>query len=109
MKRSDGLTLTWANVPPGAPFVSILGFNVDQANNVSAGFHCLASPTAGSFTVPAVAMGNVPATPPRAIANLGLVLVGVPLLNSAGSFFATGLDQGLAVFGTSNEWTVTFQ
>jgi hypothetical protein len=109
VSRSAGLTLTWSNVPSGAPFVSILGFNVDQANNVSAGFHCLASPTAGSFSVPAVAMGNVPASSARARANLGLLVVGVPLLGSAGSFSATGLDQGLAVFGTGNAQTVTFQ
>ncbi len=100
--RSAGLTVTWSNVPPGVQFVSIIGYNVDQANNASGGFQCVASPAAGSFTVPAVAMGNVPATPANALANLGWVSVGVPFLGSAGSFTSTGLNQGLAVFGVSN-------
>jgi uncharacterized protein (TIGR03437 family) len=107
--RSAGLTVTWSNAPAGTPFVSIIGFNVDQANNASGGFQCIASPTAGSFTVPAIAMGNVPATPANALANLGWVSVGVPFLGSAVSFSATGLDQGLAVFGAGNEQTAVFQ
>ena len=107
--RSAGLTVTWSNVPAGAPFVSIIGYNVDQANNASGGFQCIASPTAGSFTVPAIAMGNVPATPANAPANLGWVSVGVPFLGSAASFSATGLDQGLAVFGAGNQQAVVFQ
>ena len=107
--RSAGLTVTWSNVPAGAPFVSIIGYNVDQANNASGGFQCIASPTAGSFTVPAIAMGNVPATPANGPADLGWVKVGVPLLGSAASFTATGLDQGLAVFGTGDQQTVVFQ
>ncbi len=107
--RSSDLTVTWSNVPAGAPFVSIFGFNVDQPDNASGGFHCIANPTSGSFTVPAVAMGNVPASAANSAADLGLVVVGAPLLNSAGSFSATGLDQGLAVFGTGSEQTVVFQ
>jgi hypothetical protein len=107
--RSAGFTITWANAPADAPFVSIIGYNVDQANNASGGFQCIASSAAGSFTVPSVAMGNIPATPTNGAANLGWISVGVPFLGSAGSFSATGLDQGLNVFGTSNQQTVVFQ
>ncbi len=107
--RSASLTVTWSNVPSNAPFVSIIGVNVDQANNASGGFQCIASPTAGSFTVPAIAMGNLPATPANGPANLGWVKVGVPLLGSAAPFTATGLDQGFAVFGTSSQQAVVFQ
>jgi uncharacterized protein (TIGR03437 family) len=107
--RSAGFTVTWSNVPAGAPFVSIIGYNVDQADNASGGFQCIANPSPGSFTVPAIAMGNVPATPANGPANLGSILVGVPLLGSAQSFTATGLTQGLAVFGASNQQAAVFQ
>ena len=107
--RSAGLTITWSNVPTGAPFVSIIGYNVDQANNVSGGFQCLASASASSFTVPAVALRNVPATPAGAPANMGWISVGVPFLGSSASFTAAGLDAGVAVFGTGNQQAVTFQ
>jgi hypothetical protein len=107
--RSAGFTVTWSSVPAGAPFVSIIGYNVDQANNVSGGFQCLASASANSFTVPAAALGNVPPTPAAAAANLGWVVLGVPFLGSSSSFTAMGLDQGIAVFGTSNQQAVVFQ
>jgi hypothetical protein len=107
--RSAGFTVKWSNVPAGAAFISIVGYNVDQANNASGGFQCLASASANSFTVPTVALGNVPATPAGSPANLGWISVGVPFLGSSASFAAMGLDTGIAVFGTSNQQAVTFQ
>ena len=107
--RSAGLTVTWSNVPAGAPFVSIIGYNVDQAHKASGGFQCIADPAAGTFTVPPIAMGNVPPTPANGPANLGFLKVGVPLLGSAAAFSAAGLDQGVAVFGTSDQQAVVFQ
>ena len=107
--RSAGLTVTCASVPAGVPYVLVSGFNADQANNASGGFQCIANPSSGSFTVPAIALANIPATGANAPANLGWVTVGIPFLGSAVPFSATGLDDGLALFGTSDQQTVVFQ
>jgi len=107
--RANGFTVTWSNPPPGAAAVSIIGYNVDQANNASGGFQCLATPSAGSFTVPAVALGNVPATPSGAVANQGWISVGAALSGSSVSFSASGLDRGMAVFASSSRQAVVYQ
>jgi hypothetical protein len=107
--RSAGFTVTWSNAPAGANVVSIIGFNVDPANNISGGFQCLASPAAGSFTVPALALANVPATPAGLAVVRGWISVGAAPLSSPVSFTASGLDKGIAIFGSSSQQTVVFQ
>jgi uncharacterized protein (TIGR03437 family) len=107
--RSAGFAVTWSNAPPGTTAVSIVGFNADLANNVSGGFLCLASPSAGTFTVPPLALGNLPATPASSASDLGWISVGAALLGSPASFAATGLDQGIAVFASSSRQSVVYR
>jgi uncharacterized protein (TIGR03437 family) len=107
--RSGGLTVTWTNAPPGVNVVSIIGFNVDPANNVSGGFQCVVDPAAGSFTVPAVALANVPATPAGLDVVRGWIAIGAAQLASPVSFKASGLDKGIVIFGSSTQQTVVFQ
>jgi uncharacterized protein (TIGR03437 family) len=109
VNRSAGFTVNWTNVPAGANVVSIVGFNVDQPNNVTAGFQCMANPAAGTFTVPAVAMANMPATSPALPATLGWLAIGAAQLASPGTFTATGLDHAIAIFGASKQQSVVFQ
>jgi uncharacterized protein (TIGR03437 family) len=106
--RANGFTVTWTNPPSGATAVSIIGYNADMANNASGGFQCMADPAAGSFTVPAVVMGNMPATPATGTL-LGGVVVGAATLGAPVSFTATGLDKGIALFANSTRQTVIFQ
>jgi uncharacterized protein (TIGR03437 family) len=107
--RSAGFTATWTNAPASANVISIIGFNVDPANNVSGGFQCLANPAAGAFTVPAVALANVPATPSGLSVVRGWITIGAAQLASPASFTASGLDKGIAVFGSSSQQTVVYQ
>jgi uncharacterized protein (TIGR03437 family) len=107
--RASGFTVAWSNAPAGANVISIIGFNVDPANNVSGGFQCLANPSAGSFTVPALALANVPATPAGLAVVRGWISVGAAQLASPVTFTATGLDKGIAIFGSSSQQTVVFQ
>jgi uncharacterized protein (TIGR03437 family) len=107
--RSAPLTVTWSNAPPGTTAVSVIGFNADMANNVTGGFLCLADPSAGSFTVPALALGNVPPTPAVAPSNVGWVSVGAAQLASPASFTATGLDRGIAVFAAASKQSVVYK
>ncbi len=78
-------------------------------NNATAGFLCLASPSAGTFAVPALALGNLPATPPAATSSLGWISVGDPLLGSPASFTATGLDQGIAIFAAASKQSTVYR
>jgi uncharacterized protein (TIGR03437 family) len=107
--RAAGLTMTWSNAPVAANVISIIGFNVDPANNVSGGFQCLANPAAGSFTVPALALANVPATPSGLTVVRGWIAVGAAQLASPTTFTATGLDRGIGIFSSSSQQTVVYQ
>jgi hypothetical protein len=107
--RASGFTVTWSNAPASANVISIIGFNVDPANNVSGGFQCLANPAAGSFTVPALALANVPATPSGLPVVRGWISIGAAQLASPATFTATGLDKGIAIFGNSTQQTVVYQ
>jgi hypothetical protein len=107
--RSAGLTVTWSNAPASANVISIIGFNVNPGNNVSGGFQCIANPAAGSFTVPALALANVPATPSGLPMVMGWISIGAAQLASPASFTATGLDRGIAIFGSSSQQAVVYQ
>ena len=107
--RAAGLTVTWSNAPASANVISISGFNVNPGNNVSGGFQCLANPAAGSFTVPALALANVPATPSGSPAGEGWISIGAAQLASPASFTASGLDRGIAVFGSVRQLGVVYQ
>jgi hypothetical protein len=108
VSRAEGFNVIWTSPPPGANVVSIIGYNVDMANNATGGFQCLADPAAGSFTVPAVVMGNVPATPASG-ALLGWISVGAASLASPVTYSASGLDIGVALFANSTQQSVIFQ
>jgi uncharacterized protein (TIGR03437 family) len=106
--RTQGFTVNWTGAPPDQPVI-IFGGGVDMPTNSSAVFACVAPAGSSSFTVPAIAMSNVPATRPNLIKSKGAVYVGaIPTANPA-AFTASGLDIGAIVAGTFAAKTVIFQ
>jgi hypothetical protein len=78
--------------------VLIAGDNFDTPNTASSMFLCAADASAGSFTVPAWAMSNVPATASNATVVTGFVVLGLAPLGSPTTFSATGLDTGFGFY-----------
>ena len=91
--RSQPLTLTWQNGPPGALVRIRGGSTFTRVNNVPLGlsFMCWADAAAGSFTVPPDIVASLPPsieTPDFASGFLSLILT-----SFGGRFAATGLDM----------------
>lgn len=106
--RTQGFTVNWTGAPSDQPVI-IFGGGVDTPTNSSAVFACVAAAGSSSFTVPAIALANVPATRPNLIKSKGAVYVGaLPTANPA-AFTASGIDTGAIMAGTFAAKTVIFQ
>ena len=106
--RSQGLTVNYLGVPTGQTVV-IYGGGVDLPSNATGEFVCVAPAGSSSFTVPATALANVPATRANLLRSKGVVYVGALPLSSPAAFTATGLDTGAIYAGAFIGKTVIFQ
>jgi hypothetical protein len=96
--RSQPLTVSWTASGVTNATVLIAGDNFDTPNTASSMFLCAADASAGTFTVPAWAMSNVPATASNATVVTGFVVLGLAPLGSPTTFSATGLDTGFGFY-----------
>ena len=108
LDHTQPLTVTWSASGVSSPTILIGGGNFDTPNNASAMFLCTANTAAGTFTVPAWAMANVPATRSTETQAYGNVFLGSPL-SAPVAFTATGLDAGFAMFGEQFQNSVIWQ
>jgi uncharacterized protein (TIGR03437 family) len=94
--RKTPFAVTWSGGAAGEDVV-ILGYGTDQKTKASAGFVCMAPAGAGSFTVPASAMANLPAVPASGDLSDRFGLLGIFSLRTPTvvPFQAPGLDIGL--------------
>ncbi len=106
--RSQGFTVNWSAVPAGQTVV-VYGGGVDLPSNATAEFVCVAPAGSSSFTVPATALANVPATRANVLQSKGVVYVGTLPLAGPAAFTASGLDTGAIYPGTFIGKTVIFQ
>jgi uncharacterized protein (TIGR03437 family) len=106
--RSQGFTVNWSAAPAGQTVV-IYGGGVDLPSNATGEFVCVAPAGSSSFTVPATALANVPATRANVLQSKGVVYVGALPLASPTAFTATGLDTGAILAGAFIGKTVIFQ
>ena len=106
--RSQGLTVNWSGAPPDQPVI-VFGGGVDLPTNSSGIFACVAPAGSSSFTVPATALGNVPATRGNLLHSKGVVYVGALPTSNPAAFSASGLDVGAIVTGAFTGRTVIFQ
>jgi len=95
VNRSAGLTVTW-NGGDATQSVIIAGGSTNQKTKQSGGFVCLAPVSAGTFTVPANVLNDLPPTSATigSSDSMGVVSVmSMPLTNPP-AFTAPGLDAG---------------
>jgi len=61
ISRAQDLTITWAGGNPDAEYVQITGYSTLPGGGAGAGFVCSAPVSAGSFRIPALVLGALPA------------------------------------------------
>jgi hypothetical protein len=105
--RTKGFTVNWSGAPSGQ--VVIFGGGVDAPTNSSAVFACVAPAGSSSFTVPPIALGNLPATRANLLQSKDAVYVGALPAGNPTSFSASGIDIGAIVSGAFAGKTVIFQ
>ncbi len=91
ISRSKSLTLQWSSAS-GLAFIA--GGSVDRVNKASA----LSDASAGSFTVPAWALGHLPVSRNKLGEMEGMLALGLGPAVQSGLFSALGLDLGANVF-----------
>jgi uncharacterized protein (TIGR03437 family) len=106
--RSSGFTVNWTGGDPNAS-VFVMGAGLDLPSNSTALFLCLAPPGAGSFTVPADLLANVPAPRPRLVQSKGVVYVGQWNLATPEKMQSSGLDFSAIVPAFVSGTTVSFR
>jgi hypothetical protein len=109
VNRAQALTFTWQGGDPQHETVLLTGVSSDTPTHSSAAFICAASPSAGSFTVPAYVLANLPATRTTEPLPRAWLLLGSIPINGAGAFSANGLDVGFSLFGSWLAKSVAFQ
>lgn len=93
--RSEGAVFTWGGGDP-SQVVLILGANADTKSMAGVAFLCLASPEAGSFTVPPSILAAFPATNSN---SFGVILIGDLPSRNIPKFTASGILAGAGVYG----------
>lgn len=98
--RSQDLTFTWTGGLADKEIAMIAG--LAQNEKVTAAFLCTEKVSAGSFTVPAWVLSNLPAsaflTEDGQTIPGGLLILATTPLTSTGRFPATGLDAGIFTY-----------
>jgi hypothetical protein len=95
--RTQSLQVTWSGGDPNG-FVNIVGGSA--ASSAGVAFVCREKVSAGRFTIPSVAMLNVP------IGDLSVLSVGGI---SSAPFTANGIDSGVLTYYGNSAKTVTFR
>jgi uncharacterized protein (TIGR03437 family) len=107
VSRTEDLTITWTGGDPDNELVAIVGFSTRTDLNVGAAFTCTGRPSAGSFTIPAEVLSNLPASSEwdgEDDPTSGLIVTTTPMLDSS-KFTAPGLDVGFFYY-VVGDWSV---
>ncbi len=107
--RSAGVTLQWSG-GTSSQFVMIGGASTNQTTQATAGFFCFVPAEQGSFTVPAMVLGSLPASiGDEAEQTTGALMLGTLPAPPYATFSAAGLDSGLALYLLVNASTVPYK
>lgn len=101
VNRGQPLTVNWTTAGQTNSTVVIAGTNFDTPNSASGMFVCTAPASAGTFTVPALEMANLPATGANTALATGFVGLALVPLSSPANFSAANLGTG---FGLYTSW-----
>jgi hypothetical protein len=106
--RTKPLTVNWTGGSSGST-VFIAGGATDLPTNSTALFLCVAPPGATSFTVPATALSNIPASRARRLQSPAALYVGQWSFGNPATFSATGVTFGSFTTAVVGGRTVVFQ
>ncbi len=98
VEKSQGVTVSWTNVPGGAGYVRILGISessLDPANNQNGVVLCTAPADSNSMFIPPEALANMPASATAGGVLGGAIYVGFSPEQSSPFYEASGVDVGL--------------
>jgi uncharacterized protein (TIGR03437 family) len=105
--RNQDLTITWTGGAPGE-LVAVSGSSADPTLGGGAGFFCVERATAGTMTIPAYLISNLPASGTVTGLRVGWLMFGSTLAQPT-RFTATGLDLGYFNWLTAQIRNVIFQ
>jgi hypothetical protein len=105
--RSQNLTVTWTG-GGASDLVAILGSSADPSVGAGAGIFCVERASAGTFTIPAYLLSNLPASGLSNGVRVGWLTFGTTL-TSPTRFTAPGLDLGYFNWLNALIKNVTFQ
>lgn len=108
INRSQPLPISWSGGAANQT-VAIIGFGGDLPTDSTTVFGCLAPSGATSFSVPALAMANLPATRPNPLSSKSVIYLLSYPDSGLVSLNAAGLDRSYAAFTYLNGKTVIFQ
>ncbi len=109
VNRAQPLTVTWSAPDVLTTAIAILGANYDTPSDSTGMFLCLASPSAGTFSVPPWILANVPQSRPRKYQSRGILILGALRVDPSSAFTASGLDAGVAASLAAVGNSVLFQ
>jgi hypothetical protein len=106
--RGTPFTLTWTGGDPSQT-VLIMGGSSNQKTKESGGFFCMAPISAGSFTIPANVLNDMPATGSTIGTSdtMGMLMIGALPMSSPQKFTAPGLDSGMVFSANISMQAVT--
>jgi uncharacterized protein (TIGR03437 family) len=107
--RTKPLVITWSGGSPGAQDVYIAGFGVDLPTNTTTVFGCTAPDGATSFTVPPLAMANLPPSRPNPLQSKSIIYVASYPDAGFANLSISGVTNAYATFSAVSGKTVTFQ
>ena len=93
--RSRPLTLTWAGGNPSRELALVAGFSADSELASLGAFVCVASISAGTFTVPTWVLASLPASGSESGVPIGMLMLINSSVANATTFTAPRLDLGL--------------
>jgi uncharacterized protein (TIGR03437 family) len=103
--RSAGVTFAWSGGSDGQ-LVMLAGMASDTNSDATTGFVCFVASNPGSFTVPTPVLANLA---PTGDSSLGALMFGTVPAGAGSTFTASGLDSGMAFYGSFTLKTVGVQ
>lgn len=96
--QTQGVTVNWTGADASSQLVAIAGISTNKSAGLTGMFLCTAPAGAGSFSVPARIVANLPSTHPGGTDTAGVLMVGEANSLAPAKFSAQGIDKGYGVF-----------
>ena len=107
INRGSSVTVRWTGGEPGT-VLTITGVSADTSGN-GAGFSCIENVSAGSFTIPASILGQLPASPSVGAGGISFVVRGALAVTARGAGARFTTPSGADILTAINFWSWLYQ